>query len=58
NGERIVDYKGPIGYNDDKGPYFKMGVYCKDTPVQPLSAYHDNYQRAPSAKDLKIKGLR
>ncbi|AFY02373.1 polysaccharide lyase [Bdellovibrio bacteriovorus] len=55
NGKMIVDYRGPIGYNDDKGPYFKMGVYCRETPVEPLVAYHDNYRRAPTSTELKLK---
>ncbi|MDG0816278.1 polysaccharide lyase [Bdellovibrio svalbardensis] len=53
NGQQIVDYRGPIGYNDDKGPYLKIGVYCRETPTSPLVAYHDNYRRAPTAKQLK-----
>ena len=27
DGVAIVDYTGPIGYNDDIGPYLQMGVY-------------------------------
>ena len=27
DGVAIVDYSGPIGYNDDIGPYLQMGVY-------------------------------
>lgn len=27
NGELIIDYKGPNYYNDEKGPYFKIGLY-------------------------------
>ncbi|MEQ6250796.1 heparin lyase I family protein, partial [Sulfitobacter sp. HNIBRBA3233] len=27
DGVTIVDYTGPIGYNDDIGPYLQMGVY-------------------------------
>lgn len=54
NKKLIVDYRGPIGYNDDQGPYFKMGVYCRETPAAPLAAYHDNYRRAPSMQELKL----
>ena len=27
NGEKIISEKGPIGYNDDKAPYQKIGIY-------------------------------
>ena len=27
----IVDYTGPLGYNDDIGPYLQMGLYRGDT---------------------------
>lgn len=27
DGQMIVDYQGPLGYNDDIGPYLQMGVY-------------------------------
>lgn len=55
NGQLITNYNGPIGYNDDKGPYFKMGIYCRETPVQPLVSYHDNYRRAPTFEGLRLK---
>lgn len=54
NQKLIVNYQGPIGYHDDKGPYFKMGVYCRETALTPLVAYHDNYRRAPTFKELKL----
>ncbi len=31
NGRRIVQYRGPVGYNDDLGPYFQFGLYRDDT---------------------------
>jgi hypothetical protein len=31
NGEQIVQYRGPVGYNDDVGPYFRFGLYRGDT---------------------------
>lgn len=31
NGLQIVRYAGPVGYNDDFGPYFKFGIYRDDT---------------------------
>lgn len=32
NGTKIVNYEGPVGYNDDFGPYFKFGIYRDATP--------------------------
>ena len=30
NGRQVVSYSGPVGYNDDFGPYFKFGIYRDD----------------------------
>lgn len=27
NKQKVVNYRGPIGFNDEKYPYFKMGIY-------------------------------
>ena len=31
NGLQVVRYSGPVGYNDDFGPYFKFGLYRDDS---------------------------
>ena len=31
NGRQVVRYSGPLGYNDDFGPYFKFGLYRDDS---------------------------
>ena len=31
NGRQVVRYAGPVGYNDDFGPYFKFGLYRDDS---------------------------
>ncbi len=31
NGKQIVQYRGPVGYNDDLGPYFQFGIYRDET---------------------------
>jgi Polysaccharide lyase len=31
NGKQIVQYRGPVGYNDDAGPYFQFGIYRDET---------------------------
>lgn len=51
NGRRIVHYIGPVGYNDDKGPYVKFGIYRKDVPYTYV-IYFDEYRRGHSYKDV------
>lgn len=47
DGEQVVSYEGPIGYNDVAGPWFKWGIYRDDVPeVQVL--FHDAYRRGDS----------
>jgi len=42
NGVQVADYHGPIGYNDVKGPYFKMGIYRGGAnSICPRVVYHD-----------------
>jgi len=50
NRNLIADYTGPIGYNDESGPYFKFGIYCSNSPPvsKPLIMYHDEYSRGES----------
>ncbi len=31
NGRQVVRYSGPVGYDDDFGPYFKFGLYRDDS---------------------------
>lgn len=53
NGEKIVHRKGPNCFNDQKGPYFKMGIYKgwrdRKTPEGKVSRrvlYHDEVRFA------------
>jgi hypothetical protein len=32
DGVQIVDYRGPLGYNDEQPPYFKVGIYRDTQP--------------------------
>jgi hypothetical protein len=32
DGELVADYRGPVGYPDKRGPYFKLGVYRAPAP--------------------------
>lgn len=33
DGVQVVDYAGPLGYNDSVGPYFKAGLYRQTSPT-------------------------
>ncbi|MBU2146173.1 MAG: polysaccharide lyase [Alphaproteobacteria bacterium] len=49
DGRDLFQFSGPLGYrNQQRGPYFKFGVYASGEIVDPLIAYHDNYSRAGS----------
>jgi hypothetical protein len=41
---QVIDYQGPIGYNDLLGSWFKWGIYRDDHPVT-QAIYHDEYRR-------------
>ncbi|MHB2264000.1 dipeptide ABC transporter ATP-binding protein [Aliihoeflea sp. PC F10.4] len=46
NGDLMFSHRGPLGYrNQDKGPYFKLGLYASGPFIEPLVAWHDNYSR-------------
>jgi hypothetical protein len=32
DGVPVVDYRGPLGYNDQQPPYFKVGIYRDTQP--------------------------
>ena len=51
NGDQIINYNGPIGYNDDLGPYFKFGLY-KHSGNAPLVVFHDEYRRGGSYEEV------
>ena len=53
NGKKILDQKGPNAFNDDRGPYFKMGIYKgwrdKKRPCDAVTKrllYHDEFRMA------------
>jgi Polysaccharide lyase len=45
DGQLVVDYRGPMGYADEVGSYFKYGVYCKYDVSKPHVAYLGPYLR-------------
>jgi len=53
NGEGIIGYRGKLGYeNETVGPYFKLGMYCHGPLKTPHVAYHDNYSRGHSYRNV------
>lgn len=51
DGHQVVDYTGPIGYNDVRGPYFKSGIYRDSVPEAHI-VYFDGYRRGADAADI------
>jgi len=51
NGKRVLNYRGPGGYNDDEGPFFKYGIYRNDVP-ETYVIYFDEYRCAIVTKRL------
>jgi hypothetical protein len=51
---RVIKYRGPIGYNDRKGLYFKMGIY-RDRSPDTFVLYHDDYRRGFSSDDIGVE---
>lgn len=47
DGVQVIDYRGPVGYNDRVGLWFKWGIYRNDHPVTQV-LYHDEYHRGGS----------
>ena len=53
DGKKVIDKAGPIGFNDQKGPYFKFGLYKgwrdRKNPAGVVSSrtlYHDEIRVA------------
>ena len=51
---QVIDYQGPIGYNDFLGIWFKWGIYRDDHPT-PQVIYHDEYRRGKSYNEVDPK---
>ncbi len=51
NDTQVIDYQGPIGYRDDAGPWFKMGIYRDDHDV-PQILFHDEYRKGASFAEV------
>lgn len=49
DGRQIVDYKGPIGFEDAVGPYLKLGVYRDVGPKETLAVRFRDLKMGPVA---------
>ena len=55
DGKKVVGYRGPVGYNDDEGPYFKYGIYRNDIE-DTYVVYFDEYRRGNSYEEVDPAG--
>jgi len=51
NDHQIVYYHGPVGYNDDLGPYFKFGLY-RDDSARTYVAYFNHVKSGVRRADV------
>jgi hypothetical protein len=51
NNIQIVQYKGPVGYNDNVGPHFQFGVY-RDSTSKTYVSYMKNILTGNSANEI------
>ena len=51
NGKQVVKYRGPVGYNDDVGPYVQFGLYRDDSPKTYVS-YISEVRGGSSAQEV------
>lgn len=51
NDVKVIDYRGPVGYKDDHGPYFKWGIYNQNVPSTQV-IFHDEYRRGQARSEV------
>jgi Polysaccharide lyase len=51
NNQQIVEYRGPVGYNQDIGPEFKFGLY-RDATNKTYVAYFNHVKSGDSPQDV------
>lgn len=51
NNVQIVQYKGPVGYNDNAGPHFQFGLY-RDSTSKTYVSYMKNILSGNSANEI------
>lgn len=53
DGDRAISYRGPIGYNDDFGVWFKIGLYRgREEHPETLVIHHDEYRRSDTCEGI------
>ncbi len=53
--QQLVDYQGPIAYNDEKGGYFKIGIYAvQPDPFAHKIVYLDEFRRGPTEASVRL----
>lgn len=55
DGNRVINYRGPVGYNDDEGPFFKYGIYRNDVP-ETYVIFFDEFRCGESFKEVDPAG--
>lgn len=53
-GKPIIQYRGPVGYNDDVGPYLTFGIYRDDTDKTYIS-YVNQVRSGSKPDDIGFK---
>jgi hypothetical protein len=56
DGKQVANYKGPVGYNDSQGPYFKYGLYIIPSVKSKYVIYFDEYRRGKSYEEVDPAG--
>jgi hypothetical protein len=52
DGKKLTDYKGPVGYNDNQGPYFKYGLYIRPKVTERYIVYFDEFRMGNSYEEV------
>jgi len=53
NGKQVVHYQGPVGYNNDRGPYVSFGLY-RDASDKTYIAYFSEVRGGKTAREIGI----
>lgn len=57
NNVQIVNYKGPVGYNDNIGPHFQFGIY-RDSTSKTYVSYMKNVIMGNHAEEIDFRDLK
>lgn len=61
DGSLVVNKRGPVMYNDIRGPYYKIGIYkppfkySKENHVKSRTFYVDDISIVPESKDVAVQ---